>query len=72
MVLFFVLGVAGFATHGLADGGEALVFASIVSGVFFTCFLILFAISWTGHLLKEHAIWHAARPAASYEPSTGQ
>lgn len=72
MVLFFVLGLAGFATHGLADGGDALVIASIVSGVFFTCFLILFAIYWTAYLLKGHAIWQAERQAESGRPSTGQ
>jgi hypothetical protein len=72
MVLFFALGLAVFAIHGLADGAEALVIASIVSGVFFTCFLILFAIYWTGYLLKGHAVWQAERRAGSDGPSTGQ
>lgn len=72
MVLFFVLGLAGFAIHELADGWEALVIASIVSGVFFTCFLILFAIYWTGYLLKGHAVWQAERQPESDGPSTGQ
>ncbi|PZG22300.1 hypothetical protein C1I95_05625 [Micromonospora craterilacus] len=72
MVIFFVLGLAGFGTHGLADGGEAIIIASIVSGVFFTCFLILFAIYWTGYLLKGHATWQAERQAESDGPSTGQ
>jgi len=76
MVIFFVLGLVGFAAQGLADGlsdgREALVIASIVSGVFFTCFLILFAIYWTGYLLKGHALWQAERQAESDGPSTGQ
>ncbi|MFJ6197337.1 hypothetical protein [Micromonospora sp. NPDC092111] len=72
MVIFFVFGLAGFATHGLADGKEALVIASIVSVVFFICFLILFAIYWTGYLLKGHATWHADRQAEPDEPTTGQ
>ncbi|MEV4654769.1 hypothetical protein [Micromonospora sp. NPDC049301] len=72
MVIFFLLGFLGFAVHARADGGKALVFASIVSGVFFTCFLILFAIYWTGYLLKGHAIWQAERQAESDGPSTGQ
>lgn len=68
MVLFFVLGLVGFAAHGMADGREGLIFASIVSGVFFACFLILFAIYWIGYLLKGHAIWQAE----SDGPSVGQ
>lgn len=72
MVIFFVLGLAGFAAHGLADGREAIIIASMVSGVFFACFLILFAIYWTGYLLKGHAIWRAERQADSDGPSTGQ
>ncbi|MDT0527677.1 hypothetical protein RM555_01595 [Micromonospora sp. DSM 115977] len=72
MVIFFFLGLAGFAAHGLSDGREALVIASIVSGVFFTCFLILFAIYWTGYLLKGHANWQAERQADFDGPSTGQ
>jgi len=72
MVIFFVLGLVSSAAHGLANGGEAFVIASIVSGVFFACFLILFAIYWTGYLLKGHAVWQAERQAESDGPSTGQ
>ncbi|SCL18151.1 hypothetical protein GA0070616_1444 [Micromonospora nigra] len=71
MVIFFVLGLAGSAAHGLADGG-AIIIASIVSGVFFSCFLILFAIYWIGYLLKGHAIWQAERQGESDGPSTGR
>ncbi|MEV1075202.1 hypothetical protein [Micromonospora parva] len=63
MVLFFVLGLIAFAAHGTGDGREALILASIVSGVFFACFLILFAIYWIGYLLKAHAVWQAERQA---------
>ncbi|MCW3838927.1 hypothetical protein ONA70_02305 [Micromonospora yasonensis] len=55
MIIFLVLGIAGFFAHAQADSLKALVFASIISGVFFTCFLIVFAIYWTGYLLKGHA-----------------
>ncbi|MEU2613865.1 hypothetical protein ABZ570_20100 [Micromonospora sp. NPDC007271] len=72
MVIFFVLGLAGFAAHGLADGAEALVIASLVSKVFFACFLILFAIYWIGYLLRGHAVWLAERQAESDGPSTDQ
>ncbi|MEU7971388.1 hypothetical protein AB0B48_05050 [Micromonospora sp. NPDC049089] len=72
MVLFFVLGVFSFAIYGLSDGEGALILASIISGVFFACFLILFAIYWVGYLLKGHAIWQAERQAASDGPSVGQ
>nr|WP_152332291.1 hypothetical protein [Micromonospora purpureochromogenes] len=70
MVIFFFLGLAAFCAHGLVD--NAIIIASIVSGVFFTCFLILFGIYWTGYLLKRHAIWQAERQAESDGPSTGQ
>ena len=70
--LFFLLGLVGFAIYGLSGGEGALVLASIVSGVFFACFLILFAIYWIGYLLKGHAIWQAERQAESDGPSTGQ
>ncbi|MFF0175689.1 hypothetical protein [Micromonospora profundi] len=46
--------------------------ASIVSVVFFACFLILFAIYWTGYLLKGHAIWQAERQPEPDGPSTDQ
>ncbi|WP_141710512.1 hypothetical protein [Micromonospora saelicesensis] len=72
MVIFFVLGLLGFAAHGLVDGREGFVLASIISGVFFACFLILFAIYWIGYLLKGHAIWQAERQAGSEGPSAGQ
>ncbi|WP_328652617.1 hypothetical protein OG598_00870 [Micromonospora sp. NBC_00330] len=72
MVIFFFLGLVGFAARGMADGGEGLVLASIVSGVFFACFLILFAIYWIGYLLKGHAIWQAERQAQADGPSVGQ
>jgi hypothetical protein len=72
MVFFFLLGIFGFAIYGLSDGEEALVLASIISGVFFACFLILFAIYWIGYLLKGHAIWQAERQAGSEGPSAGQ
>ncbi|MEU4530150.1 hypothetical protein AB0F49_18145 [Micromonospora ureilytica] len=72
MVIFFFLGLVGFAARGMVDGGEGLILASIVSGVFFACFLILFAIYWIGYLLKGHAIWQAERQAESDGPSTGQ
>ncbi|MGC4758305.1 hypothetical protein [Micromonospora trifolii] len=72
MVMFFVLGLLGFAAHGLNDGREGFVLASIVSGVFFACFLILFAVYWIGYLLKGHTIWQAERQAESNGPSTGQ
>ena len=72
MVIFFFLGLVGFAARGMADGGEGLVLASIVSGVFFACFMILFAIYWTGYLLKGHAIWQAERQAQADGPSMGQ
>ena len=72
MVFFFLLGLVGFAIYGLSGGEGALVLASIVSGVFFACFLILFAIYWIGYLLKGHAIWQAERQAESDRPSTGQ
>ncbi|MEU5936185.1 hypothetical protein [Micromonospora sp. NPDC047187] len=65
MVIFFFLGLVGFAARGMADGGEGFVLASIVSGVFFACFLILFAIYWIGYLLKGHAVWQAERQAGS-------
>lgn len=71
MVLFFLLGVFSFATYGLSDGEGALILASIISGVFFACFLILFAIYWVGYLLKGHASWLAERQADSDGPSTG-
>ncbi|MET8233045.1 hypothetical protein ABZS77_20485 [Micromonospora sp. NPDC005298] len=71
MVLFFLLGLVGFAINGMADGGTALVLAVIVSGVFFMCFLILFTIYWVGYLLKGHAIWLARQQARSEGPSTG-
>ncbi len=72
MVIFFVLGLAAFATHGLADGPEAIIIAGIVSKVFFACFLILFAVYWTGYLLKGHAVWQAERQVESDEPPTDQ
>ncbi|MEU8155605.1 hypothetical protein AB0B94_18240 [Micromonospora sp. NPDC048986] len=72
MVIFFFLGLVGLAARGMADGGEGLVLASVVSGVLFACFLILFAIYWIGYLLKGHAIWLAERQAGSDGPSTGQ
>lgn len=72
MVLFFLLGIFGFASHGLSDGEGALVLASIISAVFFACFLILFAVYWIGYLLKGHAIWQAERQAGSDGQSTGQ
>lgn len=72
MVIFFVLGLVSFTAHGLADSREGFVFASVVSGVFFACFLILFAIYWIGYLLKGHAIWQAERQAESNGPPTGQ
>ncbi|MBY8871652.1 hypothetical protein K7640_07315 [Micromonospora sp. PLK6-60] len=65
MLIFFVLGLAGFAAHGLGDGREALIIAIIVSAVFFACFLILFAVYWTGYLLKGHAVWQAERRAGA-------
>ncbi|MGC4863970.1 hypothetical protein ACLQ3B_00855 [Micromonospora sp. DT53] len=72
MVLFFLLGLFGFTIYGLSDGEGALVLASIISGLFFACFLILFAIYWIGYLLKGHAIWLAERRAESDGPSRGQ
>ncbi|MBQ1013081.1 hypothetical protein KBX53_19385 [Micromonospora sp. M51] len=72
MVLFFVLGLIAFAAHGAGDGREALIIASIVSGVFFACFLILFAVYWIGYLLKEHAVWLAGRQAESGGAATDQ
>ncbi|MEU8260457.1 hypothetical protein AB0C02_07535 [Micromonospora sp. NPDC048999] len=69
MAIFLVLGLVGFAAHGLGDGAEALIIASIVSKVFFACFLILFAVYWIGYLLKGHAIWQAERRAESDGPS---
>ncbi|MEV5211434.1 hypothetical protein AB0K35_28560 [Micromonospora sp. NPDC053740] len=72
MVFFFLLGLVGFMIYGLSDGEGALILASIISGVFFACFLILFAIYWIGYLLKGHAIWLAERQAGSDGPSTGQ
>ncbi|MEW2429214.1 hypothetical protein AB0877_14490 [Micromonospora sp. NPDC047644] len=71
MVFFFLLGLVGFAIHGLSDGEGALVLASIVSGVFFACFLILFAVYWVGYLLKGHAIWQAERQAGPGGPPVG-
>lgn len=72
MVFFFLLGLVGFMIYGLSDGEGALILASIISGVFFACFLILFAIYWIGYLLKGHAIWLAERQAGSDGPSVGQ
>lgn len=72
MVLFFLLGLVGFVTYGLSDGDGAFVLASIVSGVFFTCFLILFTIYWVGYLLKGHAIWQSEREAAPGGPLPGR
>ncbi|RZT80426.1 hypothetical protein EV382_3675 [Micromonospora violae] len=72
MVIFFVLGLVSFAAHGMGDGGEALIIASIVSGVFFTCFLILFTVYWVGYLLKGHAIWLSEREAEPGGPPAGQ
>jgi hypothetical protein len=39
---------------------EALgvVFASILAGVMFACFLILFAVYWLAWMLRGHAVWH--------------
>ncbi|WP_327034439.1 hypothetical protein [Micromonospora ureilytica] len=72
MVLFFLLGLVSFVIYGLSDGQGALVLASIISGMFFGCFMILFAIYWIGYLLKGHAIWQAERQAESDGPSRGQ
>lgn len=72
MVFFFLLGLVSFAIYGLSDGQGALVLASIISGVSFACFLILFAIYWIGYLLRGHAIWLAEQQAGSGGPSVDQ
>ncbi|WP_433649499.1 hypothetical protein ACQP2C_22860 [Micromonospora zamorensis] len=72
MVLFFLLGVVGFATYGLSGDEGAIALASIISGVFFACFLLLFAIYWVGYLLKGHAIWLAEFQAGAGGPSKDQ
>ncbi|WP_422740345.1 hypothetical protein ACN263_14580 [Micromonospora sp. WMMD729] len=72
MLIFFVLGLVGFGAHGLGDGPEALIIAIVVSAVFFTCFLILFAVYWTGYLMKGHAVWQAGRRSESGGSTGGE
>ena len=64
MILFLFLGVtASFLREALG-----VVFASIVSGALFACFLILFGVYWLGWMLRGHVQWQES----SRGPSTGR
>ena len=44
-----------------SNGTVGMVFAAILSGALFACFLVLFAVYCCGYLLRGHALWQEER-----------
>lgn len=71
MIVFFLLGLGALSVHGLTDVGmNGIIVNRVVAGVFFACFLILFATYWVGWLLRGHAKWQDDRDSQSAPRST--